>query len=125
TTQDYGLDGNLYSANLSVNGGATDIFTSSNTNPFANLFSYFTIAGPAELTDFNGTAGSADQPWLLTNVDPATPGQTNTYVGYDDFNFFPVPTRVSVARGTQPPDFVADVQTGLSTGGGINPGHRL
>ena len=123
TTQDFGLDGNLYSANLGVNVAATDIFTSS--GPFSLPLSYFTIAGTAQLTDFGGTAGFADQPWLLTNVDPFTPGQTNTYVGYDDFNFFPVPTRVSAARGTQPPDFVADVQAGLSTGGGINPGHRL
>ena len=128
TTQDYGLDGNLYSANLTgvpPGPNTADIFTSSNTNPFANLFTYFTIAGVAQPTDFNGSAGNADQPWLLTNVDPTTPGQTNTYVGYDDFGFVPVRTRVSVALGTQPPNFVTDVQSGASSGGGINPGHRL
>jgi len=121
-TQDYGLDGNLYGTYLT---GNTDIFSASNTNPFANLFSYFLVLGNAQLTDFNGTLGAADQPWLLTNVDPTTPGQTNTYVGYDDFNFSPVRTRVSAAIGTNPPDFVTDNQTGATAGGGINPGHRL
>src|SRR5882762_7747648 len=125
TTQDYGLDGNLYSANLAAVPAGADIFSSSNTNPFASLFSYFLVLGNAQLTDFNATVGGADQPWLLTNVDPTTPGQTNTYVGYDDFNFSPVRTRVSAAIGTNPPDFVTDNQTGATAGGGINPGHRL
>src|SRR5258708_26819537 len=124
TTQDYGLDGNLYSANLAAVPAGADIFSSSNTNPFASLFSYFLVLGNAQLTDFNATVGGADQPWLLTNVDPTTPGQTNTYVGYDDFGGSP-DMRVSAAIGTQPPDFVKDNVSGLSTGGGINPGHRL
>src|SRR5713226_3570966 len=37
-TQDYGLDGNLYGTYLT---GNTDVFSASNTNPFANFFSYF------------------------------------------------------------------------------------
>ncbi|HYL58480.1 MAG TPA: hypothetical protein VEU51_06385, partial [Candidatus Acidoferrales bacterium] len=120
-TQDWGLDGNLYGAYLT---GNTDVFSASNTNPFANLFNYFLIAGNAQLTDFNISAiGAADQPWLLTNVDPTTPGQTNTYVDYDDFNAGNV--RVSAAPGSSPPNFTADNVVGPFTGGGINPGSRL
>lgn len=122
-TQDYGLDGNLYGSYLTSN---PDIFSASNTNPFANLFTYFLVAGNAQRTDFNGTLAFADQPWLLTNVDPITPGQTNTYVAYDDFvTNPPVATRVSVALGSNPPDFVTDNASGSETGGNINPGHRL
>ena len=120
-TQDYGLDGNLYGSYLT---GNTDVFSASNTNPiFGGLFNYFLVAGNAQLTDFGGTLGRADQPWLLTDVDPTTAGQTNTYVAYTDLANGK--ERVSAARGTQPPDFVADVQSGLSSGGGVNPGHRL
>ena len=124
-TQDFGLDGNLYGTYLAFNNiFNVDVFSASNTNPFANLFSYFLAGGNAQRTDFNGTLGGADAPWLLTNVDPATPGQTDTYVGYIDFGAFPFPMRVSVATGTSPPDFVKDNVSGLSIGG-INPGLRL
>lgn len=119
-TQDWGMDGVLYGAYLT---GNTDIFSASNTNPFSNLFNYFLIGPNAQLTDFNGTLGAADQPWLLTNKDPVTVGQTNTYVAYDDFSGAP-DERVSVATGTSPPDFVKDNLSGFSTGF-INPGHRL
>src|SRR5260370_19040953 len=80
-TQDYGLDGNLYGTYLT---GNTDVFSASNTNPlpFGNFFSYFLVGPNAQRTDFNGTLTFADQPWLLTNVDPTTPGQPNTYVEY-------------------------------------------
>jgi hypothetical protein len=130
-THDYGLDGNLYGAYLTgvPPGGACgapnfDVFSASNTNPiFGGLFSYFTIAGVAQLTDFNGSQGCADQPWLLTNVDPVTAGQTNTYVGYDDDSGNNM--RVSVALGTQPPNFVTDNVAGVTFGGGINQGFRL
>ena len=81
----------------------------SNTNPFANLFNYFTIAGVAQMTNFNAP-GSADQPQLLTNVDPVTAGQNNVYVAYDDDSTNNV--RVSAALGTQPPDFVTDNVSG-------------
>lgn len=120
-THDWGLDGNLYGAYLT---GNTDVFSASNSNPiFGGLFSYFLIAGNAQLTDFNGTLGGADQPWLLTNVDPVTAGQTNTYVAYDDFTAGV--ERVSTAPNSSPPDFTADNQSGNVIGGGINPGHRL
>ncbi len=119
--QDYGMDGNLYGTYLT---GNTDVFSASNTNPFANLFSYFLIAGNAQLTDFGiSLVGSADQPRLLTDRDPTIATQTNTYVVYDDFNAGNV--RVSAAVGTQPPDFTTDNVAGPFTGGGINPGSRL
>lgn len=130
-TQDYGLDGNLYGTYLTgvPPGGACvapnfDVYSASNTTPITGgLFSYFTIAGLAQLTDFGGSQGCADQPWLLTNVDPLTPGQTNTYVGYDDDSGNNM--RVAVALGTQPPNFVTDNVAGMTSGGGINQGFRL
>ena len=67
--------------------------------------------------------GSADQPQLLTNVDPVTAGQNNVYVAYDDDSTNNV--RVSAALGTQPPDFVTDNVSGVTFGGGINQGHRI
>ena len=117
-THDYGLDGNLYGSYL----GPTDIYSPSNTNPFANLFNYFTIASVAQMTNFNAP-GNADQPQLLTNVDPTTAGQNNVYVAYDDDATNNV--RVSAALGTQPPDFVTDNVSGTTFGGGINQGHRI
>jgi hypothetical protein len=117
-THDWGMDGNLYGAYL----GPTDVYSASNTNPFANLFTYFTIAGVAQMTNF-GATGAADQPWLLTNLDPTTAAQTNTYVGYDDDNTNNL--RVSVALGTSPPDFVTDNVSGTTFGGGVNQGHRI
>lgn len=130
-TQDYGMDGNLYGTYLTgvPAGGACgapnfDVYSASNTTPITGgLFSYFTSGGIAQLTDFNGSQGCADQPWLLTNVDPSTPGQTNTYVGYDDDSGNNM--RVSVALGTQPPNFVTDNVAGVTSGGGINQGFRL
>jgi hypothetical protein len=113
-TQDWGVDGVLYGTYLT---GNTDVFSASF---IAGFFNYF--GNPAQLTDFNGTLGFADQPWLLTNKDPVTVGQTNTYVAYDDFAGAPN-ERVSVAN-TSPPAFVTDNISGFSTGF-INPGHRL
>ena len=128
-THDYGMDGNLYGAYLTGVGTGPcaakfDVFSASNTTPTTGgLFSYFTAGLVAQLTNFGGTEGCADQPWLLTNVDPTTPGQTNTYVGYDDDSGNNV--RVSAALGTQPPNFVTDKVSGVTFGGGINQGHRI
>ncbi len=115
---DYGLDGNLYGTYL----GATDVYSASNTNPFANLMSYFLVGGVAQQTDF-GAPGNADQPQLLTNVDPTTAGQNNTYVAYDDDASNNL--RVSVALGTQPPNFTKDNVAGVYFGGGTNQGLRI
>jgi hypothetical protein len=55
---------------------------------------------------FGGSLNETDQPWLMTDSDPSTPSQTNTYVGYDDFfNPSQANTRVSTAPGSLPPDF--------------------
>ena len=79
-THDWGMDGNLYGTYLT---GNTDVFSASNTNPiFGGLFAYFLVGPNAQLTDFNGTLGSADQPQLLTNRDPSTATQTDTFVAY-------------------------------------------
>ena len=125
-THDWGMDGNLYGTYLT---GNTDVFSASNSNPiFGGLFSYFLVAGNAQLTDFNGTLGGADQPQLLTNADPTTLTQTDTYVAYSDFGVSPPNERVSAAPNSSPPDFTADNVAGVSTAVGgcvINPGHRL
>jgi hypothetical protein len=127
--QDYGLDGNLYGTYLTGGTGSppADIFSASNTTPFSGgLFNYFLLAGNAQLTDFNSSLGNSDQPWLLTNRDPSNANQTNAYVGYSDFfDDGTVNERVSAALGTQPPNFATDNLSGVSTGGGINPGHRV
>ncbi|HYK65380.1 MAG TPA: hypothetical protein VEY94_10555, partial [Patescibacteria group bacterium] len=125
------MDGNLYGTYLTSvpPGGACgatnfDVYSASNTTPITGgLFSYFTVAGIAQLTDFGGSQGCADQPWLLTNADPTTSTQTNTYVGYDDDSGNNM--RVSVALGTQPPDFTKDNVAGVTFGGGVNQGFRL
>jgi hypothetical protein len=102
----------------------TNVFSGSDTNPSLDPVDYFLIGGNAQMTNFFGL-GNADQPWLLTNVDPLDDEQ-NVYVGYDDFNGAP-DMRVSVALGGNgnPPDFTLDNKSGASGGGGINPGHRL
>jgi hypothetical protein len=56
-------------------------------------------------------------------VDPTTPGQTNTYVAYDDDSGNNL--RVSAAIGTQPPNFTKDNVSGVYFGGGTNQGLRL
>jgi hypothetical protein len=124
TTIDWGIDSTLYGAFLT---GATDIFSGSNTNPAASLFTYFLSGGNAQLTDFNaGSFNGADQPWLIVNRDPTTSTQVNTYVGYDNFNVGPPDQRVSAALGTNPPNFTADnLAIAGSGGGGINPGLRM
>ena len=118
-TQDYGIDGSLYGAYLDA---GTDIFSASNTNPFFNLFSYFLSGGNAVRTNFGGTLNKGDQPWLMTNRDPTTASQTNTYIAYTDLTGF---ARVSAALGTNPPNFTKDNAAGPATGGAINPGTRL
>lgn len=103
----------------------TDVFTGTTNNPAAAAsWNWLVAGGFAQVT--NSTAvgdGNADQPWLLTNPDPATPAQDNVYVAYDDFNGGPN-MRVAVAAGSNPPNFTIDNQSGISTGS-VNPGHRL
>ena len=130
-TQDYGLDGNLYGTYLTGGSGSppADVFSASNIDPFlGGLFSYFPLLGNAQMTDFNSSIGNSDQPWLLTNRDPSNANQTNVYVTYSDFfDGSTVNERVSTALGSNglPPNFTADNLSGVSTGGGIDPGPRL
>ena len=121
SAEDYGLDGNLYGSFLTFS--PTDVYSPSNTNPFANLFAYFLSGGNAVRTSFNGTAGNVDQPQLLTDRDPTTASQTNTYVAYDDDGGNNL--RVSAAFGTVPPNFTVDNVSGVTFGGGVNQGHRI
>jgi hypothetical protein len=125
---DFGRDGTLYGTFLAFSSSVSEVYSGSTTDPTsAASWSWFTTGGPAtaQVTDINsgGTPHSVDQPWLLVNRDPTTAAQDNTYVAYDDFNGSP-DMRVSVATGTQPPNFVRDNKVGDS-GGGVNPGHRL
>ena len=118
TALDYGRGNRLSGTFL-----ANEIYSGTSTDPtMASAFNYFAPGGVAQLTNF-AAPGSPDQPWLLVNSDPVTAAQDNVYVGYDDFNGGP-DMRVSVATGSNPPNFVRDNQSGTSTGG-VNPGHRL
>jgi len=123
-THDWGMDGNLYGSYLT---GNTDVFSAS-TATQAGTFSYFLIGPNAQLTDFNGTLGGADQPQLKTGPDPFTLPQTDTFVGYSDFGVSPPNERVSASFGTSPPDYTSDNVAGVSTfsaGCVINPGNRV
>ena len=66
---------------------------------------------------------AADQPRLLTNVDPMTAGQTNTYVVYDD----DATNNVQGFGGAwHAASGLRDRQRFRVTfGGGINQGHRI
>jgi hypothetical protein len=117
---DYGRSGRLSITFLT---SATDVYTGTTTNP-ANVmgWNWFLMAGVTQRTNMTGV-GDADQPWLEVNRDPATAAQDNVYVAYDDFSGGP-DMQVSVALGTNPPNFTTDNQSGTSTGS-INPGHRM
>jgi len=111
-----------------------DVVTGTTTNPAqAASWNYFDPAGApiqAQETNINLAAslGNVDQPWLLVNPDPTTPGQDNVYVAYDDFSnndgVDGADMRVAVSYGVNPPNFTLDRQIGNSTTG-INPGLRL
>ncbi|MBT8057548.1 MAG: choice-of-anchor D domain-containing protein, partial [Gammaproteobacteria bacterium] len=86
---------------------------------------YEPTPGYAEETNINvaSSYGNSDQPWLLVNMDPTSPGQENVYVAYDDFSGGP-DMRVAVSSVADPPIFSFDRKVGESTGG-VNPGIRL
>jgi hypothetical protein len=110
---------------------ADDIVTVGAANPTTpSGFSYFTVGGVAQLSNHlaPGSIGDADQPWTLTNRDPAIATQDNVYTAYDDFNnsdgIDGPDMHVAVSYGVFPFNFTVDRQVGNSTGG-INPGLRL
>lgn len=119
-TFDYGRQNRLSGTFLTV---PTNVYSGTTTNPAAAAaWRWFVVNGVTQRTNRVAT-NIADQPWLLVNRDPAQRSQDNVYVAYDDFSGGPN-MRVAVARGTFPPDFAVDAQSGTSTGL-INPGHRL
>src|SRR5262249_11414628 len=118
---DYGRGNQLSGTFLSFS--PTNVYSGTTTNPtVAAAWNWFLVGGVAQRTNSTGI-NNADQPWLLVNRDPALAGQDNVYVAYDDFSGAPN-MRVSVAAGTNPPNFTVDNLTGFSTGF-VNPGHRL
>jgi hypothetical protein len=124
-TPDFSRSGFLFVTNLSF----PDIFTGGTFNPTsAAAWNWFLVGGDAQPTNLeNAQPPDVDQPWLLVNRDPVDPLQDNTYVAYDDFAPATVASRVSVARGTTPADFVWDGFAGPSVDseGDTNPGLRL
>jgi hypothetical protein len=126
-TPDYGRAGILYGAFLSCFSNAVvngcNVYSGQSGNPAsAAAWSWFAPGGIAQTSNTNNPASyfSTDQPWLLVNRDPTTPGQDNTYVAYDNG----VNMRVAVSLGANPPNFTVDNQSGTA-GGAVNPGHRL
>ena len=123
-----GAGGLLSGTFLAVDG---NIYSGTTVNPaLRNQWDWTTNAGLAVRTNcapgVGCTAiGNVDQPWLLVDRQPAPGTLENVYVAYDDFTVNPVETRVAVSLGQNFLNFMTDEMTGTSTGGGINPGHRL
>ena len=128
-TIDYGMGNELSGAILGAGTDGLfglDVYSGTTTGPTnAEAWNWLAPGGVTQKTNHNApsTLGSADQPWLVVNRDPQARHQNNVYVAYDDFRGAP-DMRVAVAQGTNPPDFILDQRTGLSTGF-VNPGHRL
>ena len=126
-TIDFGIDGTLYGTFLTCtpdgSGGcsATTVVSGSTTNP-ASAASWTWNGNPAQLT--SGSHTNADQPWLLTNRDPTTAGQTDVYVAYDDFDGGP-DARVAGSFGVSPVNFTVDNIAGTESPLVTNPGLRL
>ncbi|MFN8557675.1 MAG: sialidase family protein [Dehalococcoidia bacterium] len=127
-TIDFGRGGRMSATFLAVSPPAgppnlLNVISGTTSNP-ANPagFQYFLVGGNAQFTN-QAVVNNVDQPWLLVNRDNAVAAQDNVYVAYDDFTGGP-DMRVAVAKGTNPPNFVVDAKSGVSTGF-VNPGHRL
>ena len=120
-TFDFGNDGLLYGTFL-LNGSAGTIVTGNTNNP-TSAAAWQWRGNPVQLTD-NAVNHADDQPWLITNNDPVTTSQTNTYVGYDDFTA--ANSRVAVSLGATPPNFTRDtVMRNFGGGQASNPGTRI
>jgi len=129
---DYGRSDELSGGILTCRPGPVCNVVAGTTTDPANAASWaYTVdgSGDTQLVN-NATATSidcSDQPWTLVNRDTANAGSDNVYVAYDDF-CAPggVGMHVAASYNANPPDFVGpDVQVGLSTGGGVNPGLRM
>jgi hypothetical protein len=125
-TLDYDRTSHLFGTTLDEQSGPSgDIYTGDTTNPLdSSSWQWFTVGGVAQRTDtLGGGIDDADQPWLRINRSPTSASQDNTYVGYDDFTN-PATIQVAAARGTRPPNFVANQSPGVP-GCCVNPGTRL
>lgn len=119
-TVDFDRQGNLFFSSL-ISG---DIVTGSTDDP-ADASRFQWRGNPAQVTDQVGTT-SPDQPWMITNPNPANLAQDNVYVAYDDFATNPVNARVAVSSNSAPPNFTVDNDAGdASTSNGVNPGFRM
>jgi hypothetical protein len=122
-TPDYGSDNQMSSTFLTAGSSGTNVYSGTTTNPANGAqWNWLISGGVAQPTNSFGV-GSADQPWLLVNGDPANAAQNDVYVDYDDFSGAP-DMRVAASYGLDPPKFTVDSLDGFSTGG-VNPGHRL
>jgi len=152
-TFDYGRNGVLYGTFLLDGSGAegadcsttstseTDeetagrqVYTGATTNPSAaSAWRWLVVDGKAKPTN----QFSPDQPWIVVNRGPISPGQgqnqdqdkdqdediarENVYVAYQAS-----PTmQVAVAAAKVPPDFTMDNSSGISSNFGGNPGLRI
>ena len=117
----YARDGVLVGTFLTVSN--TDVYSGATTDPAnASAWDWLAPGGTTARTNLAAT-NNADQPWVLVNRDIFAAGLDNVYVAYDDFSRGP-DMRVAVSIGTNPPNFLTDVRSGISTGF-VNPGHRL
>lgn len=119
-TVDFDRQGNLfYSVLVSQN-----VVTGFTDDP-ADATRFQWNGNPAQVTDQAGTI-NPDQPWMITNPNPANLAVDNVYVGYDDFTPAVTDTRVSVSQNAAPPNFTIDNDAGdASTNSGVNPGLRM
>lgn len=120
-TFDYDSTGLLYGSFL-LGGSTGTIVTGSTTDP-TSAAAWQWRGNPAQFTD-NAVNHDDDQPWMLANADPVTAGQSNVYVGYDDFTGGN--SRVAVSLGAAPPNFTRDaVMRNFGGAQASNPGTRL
>lgn len=121
-TIDFGRDGRLYGTFLTVAGPANTRVVTGSTTDVTSAAAWAWNGNPAQVT--SGPRTNVDQPWLLVNRDPATAGQDNVYVAYDDFGGSP-DARVGVSYGTNPVNITQDQRAGTESPLATNPGLRM
>ena len=123
-TFDYGRSNRLFGTFLAPNPNG-NIWGGGTTDPTQAASWVWPLNGSGNAVQANSAGlNNSDQPWILVTRNPGNAAQDDVYIAYDDFTTNPVTMRVAVARGTFAPSFVQDQQSG-TTGGPINPGHRL
>jgi hypothetical protein len=129
-TFDYGQNNVLFGTFLTSVGNFGNIYTGSTTSPTnAASWNWFAPGGNTQQTNQAASAlNFADQPWMLHDRGTTNPSSENVFAAYDDFSTQPRGMRVARSINNVPPQFAAgsDPIVGNSTtGGNINPGHRL